>query len=233
MSGRKTPNGYEIKKFVLFENNKGFALGENPSEPEPFATWQFTDTNGKRDYYWGHYKKTLDAAEKDFAERVAHYKQMYFVAEQIPQSQMQFRDIEHYDRFDDVTVFWIDVFGLPPDIQQQAKQIDKTAYDAERFGICVNYSVDDDRFVLVTDTDLSTGRANNVFYIDNFGDKHWFLTEIPDGFIKSVFAECRKVLNDREEFTSISNQLKEYAEKAMRENASRPTPLKKLDDKGR
>lgn len=85
MNGRKTPNGYEIKKFVLFENNKGFALGENPSEPEPFATWQFTEENGKRDYYWGHYKKTLLAAEEDFTERVAHYMQMYGVSERTPQ----------------------------------------------------------------------------------------------------------------------------------------------------
>lgn len=84
MSDRKTPNGYEIKKSVLFENGKGFALGENPREPEPFATWQFTDTNGKRDYYWGHYKKTLEAAEKDFTERMFHYKQMYRVSEKAP-----------------------------------------------------------------------------------------------------------------------------------------------------
>ena len=46
MSNGKTPNGYAIKKSVLFENGKGFVLGENPAEPEPFATWQFTDTNG-------------------------------------------------------------------------------------------------------------------------------------------------------------------------------------------
>lgn len=86
MSNGKTPNGYAIKKSVLFENGKGFVLGENPAEPEPFATWQFTDTNGKRDYYWGHYKKTLLAAEKDFVERVTHYKQMYGVLEKTPQS---------------------------------------------------------------------------------------------------------------------------------------------------
>lgn len=90
MSNGKTPNGYAIKKSLLFENGKGFVLGENQREPEPFATWQFTETNGKRDYYWGHYKKTLEAAEKDFAERVTHYKQMYRVSEKAPTSEIQY-----------------------------------------------------------------------------------------------------------------------------------------------
>ena len=46
---------YEIKRAIVFENDRGFALGENPQAVQPFATWQFTeDASGERDYYWGH-----------------------------------------------------------------------------------------------------------------------------------------------------------------------------------
>ena len=30
--------GYEIEKSVLFENNRGFALGHNPAAPQPYVT---------------------------------------------------------------------------------------------------------------------------------------------------------------------------------------------------
>lgn len=43
--------GYEIKRAIAFENDRGFALGENPQAVQPFATWQFTeDASGRRDY---------------------------------------------------------------------------------------------------------------------------------------------------------------------------------------
>ena len=62
--------GYEIEKSILFENNRGFALGHNPAAPQPFVTWQFTENEGGvRDYYWGHYHSDLLAAKKDLLER--------------------------------------------------------------------------------------------------------------------------------------------------------------------
>lgn len=45
--------GYVIRQSVLFDNDRGFALGEHPREG--FVTWQFTQEGGHRDYYWGHY----------------------------------------------------------------------------------------------------------------------------------------------------------------------------------
>lgn len=47
--------GYVIRQSVLFDNGRGFAMGENFKAPNPFVTWQFTQEDGKRDYYWGHY----------------------------------------------------------------------------------------------------------------------------------------------------------------------------------
>jgi hypothetical protein len=48
---------YVIQRSITFENNRGFALAENPNAVDPHVTWQFTacEDTGKRDYYWGHY----------------------------------------------------------------------------------------------------------------------------------------------------------------------------------
>lgn len=74
-------HGYEIKRSILFENDRGFALAENPNAPQPFVTWQFTEENGKRDYYWGHYTINADTAAKDYEARVTGYQKDYGVSE--------------------------------------------------------------------------------------------------------------------------------------------------------
>lgn len=74
--------GYEIKRAIVFENDRGFALGENPQAVQPFATWQFTeDASGRRDYYWGHYTTDKTAATRDYENRVSEYQHDYGVSE--------------------------------------------------------------------------------------------------------------------------------------------------------
>ena len=69
-------------KSVTFDNSRGFALGFDEAAPSPFVTWQFTETeNGQKDYYWGHYHSSGQTAEKDFAKRVADYKELFGVQE--------------------------------------------------------------------------------------------------------------------------------------------------------
>ena len=69
-------------KSVTFDNSRGFALGSDEAAPSPFVTWQFTETeNGQKDYYWGHYHSSGQTAEKDFAKRVADYKELFGVHE--------------------------------------------------------------------------------------------------------------------------------------------------------
>ena len=71
---KETTQGYKIKRDVMFENNRGFALAESPTAPDPFVTWQFTEhEDGKRDYYWGHYKASMKTAVMDFENRIAGY----------------------------------------------------------------------------------------------------------------------------------------------------------------
>ena len=73
--------GYVIRQSVLFDNGRGFALGEKPDAPNPFVTWQFTEEQGNRDYYWGHYYNDGATAEKDYSARVTDYQRRYGVQE--------------------------------------------------------------------------------------------------------------------------------------------------------
>ncbi|MDO4269726.1 MAG: hypothetical protein Q4C72_02270 [Eubacteriales bacterium] len=69
-------------KTVTFDNGRGFALAHNEKAPSPFVTWQFTETeNGQKDYYWGKYHSNEQMAEKDFAKRIADYKELSGVQE--------------------------------------------------------------------------------------------------------------------------------------------------------
>lgn len=70
---------YTITRSVLFDNGRGFALGESPKAPAPFVTWQFTQEQGKRDYYWGHYHSDEQTAVSDYNNRVFDYEQQYGV----------------------------------------------------------------------------------------------------------------------------------------------------------
>lgn len=71
--------GYVIRQSILFDNGRGFALGEHPREG--FVTWQFTEEQGHRDYYWGHYHSDGAAAEQDYTDRTVDYQRRYEVHE--------------------------------------------------------------------------------------------------------------------------------------------------------
>ena len=80
-------HGYAIRRSIVFENDRGFALAENPNAPKPFVTWQFTENEGgRRDYYWGHYTQSADSAAKDFETRAAEYQKDYGVSEKSARS---------------------------------------------------------------------------------------------------------------------------------------------------
>ena len=64
---------YTVTRSIQFDNDRGFAYGENPGAPSPFATWQFTNENGKHDHYWGHYHSNQEDVQKDYENRVNEY----------------------------------------------------------------------------------------------------------------------------------------------------------------
>lgn len=78
-------HGYDILQSVVFTNNRGFALGRNENAPSPYVTWLlYEHKDGTRDYDWGHYFGTREAAARDFAERAEEHKRFYGVAERAP-----------------------------------------------------------------------------------------------------------------------------------------------------
>lgn len=70
-------HGYEIKQEICFDNDRGFALAENPRAVQPFVTWQFADDGGTKDFYWGHYFSKRESSLADFENRVREYKKDY------------------------------------------------------------------------------------------------------------------------------------------------------------
>ena len=72
---------YVIRRTILFDNQCGFVLGENPKAPNPYVTWQFNEQDGHRDYFWGHYHNEPDMAERDLRNRDEDYQRRYHVRE--------------------------------------------------------------------------------------------------------------------------------------------------------
>jgi hypothetical protein len=63
-------NGYEIMRSINFDDSRGFAIGHNAAAVNPYACWQFTIENGKRDFYWGHYFNGAKEVEDDYIARI-------------------------------------------------------------------------------------------------------------------------------------------------------------------
>ena len=71
--------GYMIRQAVFFDNDAGFALGENPKAPAPYVTWQFTKDGDRLDFFWGRYYNNPDRAENNFQNRITGYQHQYKV----------------------------------------------------------------------------------------------------------------------------------------------------------
>jgi hypothetical protein len=63
-------HGYEIMRSINFDDNRGFAIGHNAAAVNPYACWQFTIENGKRDFYWGHYFNGAKETEDNYIARI-------------------------------------------------------------------------------------------------------------------------------------------------------------------
>lgn len=63
----ETVNGYFLTHYEPV-GNQIFVIGYNPSEPQPYVTWQRHKDN--KDYCYGHYFKDYAAANADFKSRV-------------------------------------------------------------------------------------------------------------------------------------------------------------------
>lgn len=99
---------------------------------------------------------------------------------------LKFLDINHFDDFGDIIVFWVEIQNAPVEIQNKARVIDEENYLENAFGICVQYDLANNEFYIVTDNNC------NIYYIDNHGEKHWFEIEINEDFKHLIFKECNQ-----------------------------------------
>ena len=72
---------YAVQRAVMFDNNRGFAFAHNPNAASPYVTWQFTNEDGKLNYYWGKYYGSEEAALVNYIKRAADYVKQYKVME--------------------------------------------------------------------------------------------------------------------------------------------------------
>jgi hypothetical protein len=128
-SGAAVPekvHGYEIRKSVCFSNDRGFALAHNPAAVSPFVTWQFTEENGKRDYYWGHYFSKEESAVTDYGKRTGEYRTDYPTLTEKPANYLQAAEMsmeQNYNMVDGV------INNLPPepvkDLEKRPSAVEK------------------------------------------------------------------------------------------------------------
>ena len=48
-------NGYQILRWIMVDDQQGYAIGHNPDAVSPFVCWQFYIRDGERSYNWGTY----------------------------------------------------------------------------------------------------------------------------------------------------------------------------------
>jgi hypothetical protein len=101
---------------------------------------------------------------------------------------------DDWDDFDTEIIFWVSVSDPPESIQAEARRIDGDLYSPGCFGVCVCYYTDSKEFELAPDD-----RGTNIYYVDNDGNKAWFMADIPEGFLDEVFRCCQKALAEPEE----------------------------------
>jgi hypothetical protein len=127
---------------------------------------------------------------------------------------MKFVDINYYDDFISEVIFWIELLEPPLEIQQQAKQFDGDNYDETCFGLKVSYDSEKKEFSVVTrqEEEMDRDTEDNLYYIDNIGDEHWYKAEIPEDCKRQIFAECQKIIDSFEELAKETDATKELKE---------------------
>lgn len=85
---------------------------------------------------------------------------------------MEIIQVEHCNFESDAITFWVDISGVPQSIQEEAQQIDGNNFDPDCFGICVTYVLEERRFYVVVDTELSVKHPGNIYYAGIDGEKY-------------------------------------------------------------
>ena len=207
--------GYEIKKSIIFGNNRGFAIGENPDAVNPFVSWRFKDEDGARSYYWGRYFNTLEEATEHYNNRVYEYREEYGLSEKgaIPKK-------SGLSDFEDVVEAAI------------CEEIDTEFAEEQKIKKLLFIGVDDFYRPVYQDEkgkywkDVNCGSGEPYLHDSTNND---FEGE-PGWPIKEDFEIVKNISKPKK---SISEQIKEGAAQAQKDNAARPAPGKPTEkDRG-
>ena len=111
---------------------------------------------------------------------------------------MKFNTIDHYDHFENETIYLLEISDIPENIQEKARAIEGEEYDPGCFGLCVFYNTATKTQGIVTDTDLYTDEKQNIFYVDHCGNKHWFNAALTEEFTRQTFEACKRITDGKE-----------------------------------
>lgn len=240
--------GYEITRSIVFENDRGFALGENPQAVQPFVTWQFTeDENGARDFYWGHYTSDSATATRDYETRVSEYQYENGVSEKSAYQYYSTQrpvDIGTFPKTPNGPLRLVN-FDSREDIEQgKFKAWGYLVYDAP---LSEKQISDYELKAAPSNPDIKDRMREQAQIIGPWEEKrkapeHLRLTiwlseqgafAVKKGISPEDVAERYRFITERAprdtQKKSIAEQLKDGAEQVANDNAARPAPVKKTD----
>lgn len=103
---------------------------------------------------------------------------------------MRVKCIEHVDKFyENERAFWLEVEEIPEEFIEQAKEIDGENFSESCFGICV-IQTGYNWFACIDEP------GQELFYIDNNGDKHWLPYMVTEEEEQSAIAYCMDSLKE-------------------------------------
>lgn len=100
-------------------------------------------------------------------------------------------NMEHYDKFDNEYVCWVEVKDIPDKFILEAKRIDKENYSPDCFGICVGK--DETEWYVCQDT-----LGCELYYVDNNGEKHWLKYILSDNERNEAIEYCKCYVKEYE-----------------------------------
>ena len=89
-------------------------------------------------------------------------------------------------------ICWLEVIDVPKTFIKQAKLIDGENYNPSCFGICVTKSIDGGEFWNV----ITESFIGELFYIDNYGTKHWMRYELTEEEEIQAIEFCKNYIKE-------------------------------------
>ena len=105
---------------------------------------------------------------------------------------MEFKQVGGVECFDDMTLYWVNISDLPPEVQSKAREIDGEAYDPDSFEMCAIFDLNTRTFSYETD-----GGELNIYYVDTSGNRCWFQADFAENFLNEVYSACEKITDGK------------------------------------